>query len=1040
MIPAAAAVDCEKVHTTTFMSYNPTGLNSSVKCRFSNSVCSDYNVDFLAVQEHMKFISNTNQYFSKQFPDYFSYVIPGYRTPGQESGRAKAGLAQLVRKDIKVKKTRVPSRNYRIQAQVLHFPTTRVLWLNTYSPTDPQLVNEYDDHELQELFAEVEEILLGDNFDDVLWGSDLNWEPRRNTYFSRRVGMFIDKLGLTSAWTQHPISHTHVHTDNRSLSVLDHFILSPRLLPLIDGCGVVERGDNLSRHCPIWIRLKLGALPTRKPSPTWIPRRPSWSKASATDCASFTADLQSRLLRKTVPESLWCANPNCEDISHSAERDDFVTDLLDSVVQSCYASLPHYGGRWVGGKKPRQGRVKPGWCDNVEPYRMESCYWGDVWRKEGRPSTGWLHDLYVRKRAQYHYAVRRAEAASDKARAEGLLAAALQGDAALIKEMKVIRRGGGGAVELPDTVGGANGQEEIVEKFREIYSELYNSANTKDELDVLSGEIKHLISHESVNEIGKVTGAVVKTAACKLKSRKSDVSGWFTSDALLNAPDILFEQLSVVFRSWLSHGTITPCLLACSFLPLLKSSVKDPCDTSSYRAIAGSSLILKLFENVVLLLWGEYLSSDSLQFGFKENTSTTHCTWLVSEVVQHLLRNGTHPIVTVLDCTKAFDLCKFSTLFQRMLENGVPPVVVRCLMYMYQEQEARVRWGQVKSGEFGVSNGTRQGSVMSPVLWAVYCDPLIKRLRRLGLGAHVAGVFMGIACFADDVILVAPCHQAMQLMLGEVENFAMEYNIQFSTDPVPQRSKSKCIFMRGNSKNLVKPPELRLCGRLLPWVERASHLGHELHESGSMEFDASCKRAQFIEKSVEIRTMFEWAGPVEILRALKLYQSSFYGAMLWDLAGEKAKQVFTAWTTAVKLAWECPRNTRTFLVQNVLSRDLTSARTDILSRYSRFFQSLRSSACYEVRILANFTAKDIRTTTGGNLRAVRQASGLDPLKYSSHKLRSAIASSELVHVPPEDEWRIKFLWTLLGRVQQAKQMAMEDEYMELKALINSLVI
>ena len=139
-----------------------------------------------------------------------------------------------------------------------------------------------------------------------------------------------------------------------------------------------------------------------------------------------------------------------------------------------------------------------------------------------------------------------------------------------------------------------------------------------------------------------------------------------------------------------------------------------------------------------------------------------------------------------------------------------------------------------------------------------------------------------------------------------------------------------------------------------------------------MEFDASCcKRAQFTEKSVEIRTMFEWAGPTEILRALKLYQSSFYGAMLWDLAGEKAKQVFTAWTTAVKLAWECPRNTRTFLVQNVLSRDLTSARTDILSRYSRFFQSLRSSACYEVRILANFTAKDVRTTTGGNLRTVR---------------------------------------------------------------------
>ena len=219
----------------------------------------------------------------------------------------------------------------------------------------------------------------------------------------------------------------------------------------------------------------------------------------------------------------------------------------------------------------------------------------------------------------------------------------------------------------------------------------------------------------------------------------------------------------------------------------------------------------------MLLVWGEHLTSDSLQFGFKAQTSTTHCTWLVSEVVQHLLRSGTNPIVTVLDCTKAFDLCKFSTLFRRMLDSGVPPIVVRCLIFMYQEQKGGVRWSQVKSEQFTITNGTRQGSVMSPILWAVYCDPMIKRLRKLGLGAHVAGLFMGVACFADDVILIAPCHQAMQIMLDEVEDFAKEYNIQFSTDPNPQKSKSKCIFMKGNKKNLVKPPELRLCGRSLPW-------------------------------------------------------------------------------------------------------------------------------------------------------------------------------------------------------------------------------
>ena len=133
-------------------------------------------------------------------------------------------------------------------------------------------------------------------------------------------------------------------------------------------------------------------------------------------------------------------------------------------------------------------------------------------------------------------------------------------------------------------------------------------------------------------EVNKFTGDVVKEAARLMKAGKADVSGGFTSDAILNGPDILFEQLGMIFRSWCVHGTVTRSLLACAFLPLLKSALKDPADPNSYRAIAGSSIVLKLFDKVVLLLWGHLLSTDSLQFGYKMKTSTTQCSWLVQEV------------------------------------------------------------------------------------------------------------------------------------------------------------------------------------------------------------------------------------------------------------------------------------------------------------------------------------------------------------------------------------------------------------------------
>ena len=49
--------------------------------------------------------------------------------------------------------------------------------------------------------------------------------------------------------------------------------------------------------------------------------------------------------------------------------------------------------------------------------------------------------------------------------------------------------------------------------------------------------------------------------------------------------------------------------------------------------------MLKLFDKVLLLLWGHLLATDTLLFGYKVGTSTTQCSWLVMEVANHFLRN-----------------------------------------------------------------------------------------------------------------------------------------------------------------------------------------------------------------------------------------------------------------------------------------------------------------------------------------------------------------------------------------------------------------
>ena len=210
-------------------------------------------------------------------------------------------------------------------------------------------------------------------------------------------------------------------------------------------------------------------------------------------------------------------------------------------------------------------------------------------------------------------------------------------------------------------------------------------------------------------------------------------------------------------------------------------------------------------------------------------------------------------------------------------------------------------------------------------------------------------------------------------------------------------------------------------------------LGHELHKSGIKEHDAKVKRAEFIGKSVEVRETFQFASPVEVLQALKVYCSSFYGSMLWDLAGNGASQVFNAWNMAIKLTWDCPRETRNYLVQQVLSCGMTSARLDIMSRYAKFFKGLRTSTSREVATLANLMGRDVQTTTGKNIRLIEERSGLSVWSTGQEKLKEAIAENEIVTVDEADKWRIPLL-------QKQELSYLGADLDETNDLINSLCI
>lgn len=115
-----------------------------------------------------------------------------------------------------------------------------------------------------------------------------------------------------------------------------------------------------------------------------------------------------------------------------------------------------------------------------------------------------------------------------------------------------------------------------------MYEQLYNSAESKDAMNIIKEKPSVLISNESSSSvINMVTGEAVKQACGKMKAGKTDVSGSFTSEVLLHGPDELFDHLSAVYRSFLVHGDVTGQLLCCAFLPLYKGCLKNPDKTDS---------------------------------------------------------------------------------------------------------------------------------------------------------------------------------------------------------------------------------------------------------------------------------------------------------------------------------------------------------------------------------------------------------------------------------------------------------------------------
>ena len=443
-----------------------------------------------------------------------------------------------------------------------------------------------------------------------------------------------------------------------------------------------------------------------------------------------------------------------------------------------------------------------------------------------------------------------------------------------------------------------------------------------------------------------------------------------------------------------------PDLITCSLKPIIKDKLGSKLASDNYRAIGISSLLLKVLDWVIFILFESELKPSDLQFGFQKKNSTTMCTWMVVETVNYFNNRDTPIFACFLDLSKAFDLVTFSKLFSK-LKNRIGAIFIRLMAYIYIFQTCCVEWCGVKSKSFNVACGIRQGAVLSPILFSIYIDDLFSVLADSGFGCYINDLFYGIVGYADDLVLMSPDLSGLQSMLNITKSFLDNLGLKISVDHIkPEKSKTKCVAF-GTKHN---PLPIFLNGTALPWNDKYVHLGHVLYRDGTLNLDVNLKRCAFIGKFHELRQELKSQNPTVFMNLVIVYMSHFYGSNLWNLFD--IENICVAWNNVVRNVFNLPRRSRRCLIEPLSG--FPHVMTMLTNRFLKFYDTLYFSPKEVISNLRREQENDCRSSFGSNIRNISILNNNCDIRQCNKN------SVKYFPVTDEDAWRIGPLIDLLN--------------------------
>ena len=414
--------------------------------------------------------------------------------------------------------------------------------------------------------------------------------------------------------------------------------------------------------------------------------------------------------------------------------------------------------------------------------------------------------------------------------------------------------------ELPDTFAEyfKNKVENIV-LDQTINNEVYNGVRKLYCADV------HFMSIENILE-----------AVNSLKNKKCEGHDRIPQKILIDGIEILKFPLSYLFNQIFTQKKIPEQWLIAKVIPIFKkgSNLK----IENYRPISNLCSTSKIFEKLILLRIEKIQQLKKLdltgkpQHGFKKKHSTKTAGIKLQSILARALDDNNYAIMATLDLSSAFDVVNVDLLLIRLKVMGLPHDIITLLSEWLKTRYFYVSIGGESSYIHHCGVGTVQGSILGPLLYALFVSPLFD-----------------LACmtmFADDNYVIV-WHKQLNILSIEIKN-TLETIIRWFKDSglkVNDEKTVMCLFYRNdiapititiNTKIITSTPTMNVLG-----VTFDSKLNWQNH------VEIAIKKSQKALQAVKLIQPFMLKSELLTILKSNFYSILYYNADIWLLPSLK---------------------------------------------------------------------------------------------------------------------------------------------------------